>query len=135
PRYFWPAVVILLAIMGTVQIKSARMETQTWDEGLHLANGYSYLRTGDYRLGAEQPPLGKILNAFPLLLIKPHLPIEDPSWKNADEVEFGSKFLYKNHVPADTILMYARRVTIGLTILLGFAVAIWTKRHFGPGQA
>ncbi len=41
----------------------------TMDEPTHLAAGYSYLATGDYRLNTEHPPLLKKLAALPLRAI------------------------------------------------------------------
>ena len=39
---------------------------QTFDEGVHLAAGYSYWSTGNFRSNAEDPPLFKLLWAAPL---------------------------------------------------------------------
>src|SRR5436189_697132 len=39
----------------------------TSDETAHLAAGYSYLVTYDYRLNPEHPPLAKMFAALPLL--------------------------------------------------------------------
>jgi hypothetical protein len=35
-------------------------QSQTFDEAAHLAAGYSYLTTGDFRLNHEDPPLIKM---------------------------------------------------------------------------
>ena len=134
-RWFWPAVVALLLWTTVVRVVSALEETQTWDEGFHLAAGYSYLRTGDYRMRTENPPLGKLLNALPLLLWNPVVPTQDRSWQEAKLVEFGSVFLYQNRVSADQLLFAARCVTMLLSLLLGLAIALWTRRHFGDGAA
>lgn len=128
---YWALVAVLLGVQGTVQVSTALQETQTYDEGIHLAAGYSYLKTGDYRINPEHPPLGKILAALPLLPLKPHVPLEDPSWNWGDQRDFGRAFLYRNHVPADTLLLRARLVTMLLTCCLGLALAVWTRRHFG----
>lgn len=39
----------------------------TFDETTHLVAGYSYLKSGDYRLNPEHPPLLKVLASAPLL--------------------------------------------------------------------
>src|SRR5689334_676998 len=101
-RWFWWVVALLLATMGTIQVTTILQESQTWDEAIHLSAGYSYLRTGDYRINPEHPPLEKILNAVPLLFLQPSLPLADSSWTNSDEIDFGNKFLYVNRVPAET---------------------------------
>ena len=66
---FWPAVASILAIVGTLEVRSARGETQTWDEGIHIVAGYSYLKLGDYSWNVEHPPLVKMVSALPLALM------------------------------------------------------------------
>ena len=121
--------------MAGLQIASATKETQVWDEGFELGSGYAYLKTGKLRFNLEQPPLAKVLAALPLLYFNPRLPVEDPSWVNKQDVEFGIAFLYHNRVPADTMLMAARSMIILLTVALGVLVAAWTRRRFGNGPA
>jgi hypothetical protein len=134
-RYFWLCTVLLLAVLAAVQIASMRLESETMDESYHLAAGYSYLLTGDYRLSPEHPPLGRILCALPLLWLQPHLPLEDQSWKKKDSEAFGKRFLYYNRVSADTLLLSSRLVTITLTLLLGLAIAAVTRQFFGSTAA
>ena len=86
---FWIAVALLLALMAGLQIASARKETQVWDEGFELGSGYAYLKTGKLRFNLEQPPLAKVLAALPLLYLNPRLPVDDPSWVNKQDIEFG----------------------------------------------
>lgn len=119
--------------MATVQVFSARQETQTWDEGIHLVAGYSYWKTGDMTYDSEHPPLGKYLDTLPLLLFHLDLPLEHHH--SGDERQFGWDFLYRNRLPPDTILFAARVVTIALTALLGLLLAVWTRREFGGGTA
>jgi hypothetical protein len=134
-RIFWPVTVFLLAAMLAAQASSMLRESQIYDEAVHLAAGYSYLTTGDYRLNPEHPPLSKLLAAAPLLLLKPHLPVEDPSWSNGDTVYFGAIFLYFNRVPAETMLHAARCVILFCALSFGLFLALWTRRRFGPGPA
>ena len=42
----------------------------TSDETTHLAAGWSYLKTGDFRLNPEHPPLLKSVAALPMLLMR-----------------------------------------------------------------
>ena len=128
---YWALAAALLGLQGAVMLRSALQETQTYDEAIRLAAGYSHLKTGDYRINPEHPPLGKILAALPLLPLRPRVPRDDPSWMSRDPAEFGRAFLYKNQVPADTMLFRGRLVTMLLTLCLGAALAVWTRRHFG----
>ncbi|MBZ5610306.1 MAG: glycosyltransferase family 39 protein [Acidobacteriia bacterium] len=132
---YWFLVIALLAWMGTAQILSVRQDAPTWDEGTHLAAGYSYWKTGDLRLNPEHPPFGKLLNALPLLWMHPKLPLDDPSWKALKEVEFANQFLFHNTIDAGTLLFAGRLVTIVMTVLFGLCLALWTRRRFGAPVA
>ncbi len=65
-RLFWPVVVLIAASVGALEFRSAMGETQTWDEGIHISAGYSYLAFGDYTWNVEHPPLVKLMSALPL---------------------------------------------------------------------
>ncbi len=134
-RLFLPLSILLLAGMAAVQISSARDESQTWDEAMHLAAGYSYWKTGDFRLNPEHPPLGKLMNALPLLWMDLRLPLDHPSWREAEQREFGLQFLYYNRAPADEILFRGRLPTILASAGLGAAIAWWTRLRFGAAAA
>lgn len=130
-RWFWPVALALIGVGTALQISSLHLETQTFDEGFHLAAGYSYWSQGDYRMNPEHPPLGKMLCALPLLWLKPSLPVRTKAWYDRDQWEFSDAFLYGNRVPPETMLNTARLVTVALTAALGLAVAWWTRRRFG----
>jgi 4-amino-4-deoxy-L-arabinose transferase-like glycosyltransferase len=132
---FWPLTAALLTCLAAVQVLSIRGESQTWDEHFELASGYSYLKTGDYRINTEQPPLAKIIQALPLLFMQASVPLNDPSWEQRDPVRFGAKFLYHNRIPADTMLFAGRLMSILMTSCLALAVAVWTRWRFGAGVA
>jgi 4-amino-4-deoxy-L-arabinose transferase-like glycosyltransferase len=127
--------VLLLALMAGLQMWSATKESQVWDEVFELGSGYAYLKTGRLRFNLEQPPLAKVLAALPLLYLNPRLPVEDPSWINKQDIEFGFAFMFHNRVPTDTMLIAARSSIILLTAALGLLMAVWTSRRFGNGPA
>ena len=121
--------------MAAGEFTSAAGESATYDEGTHLAAGYSYLVTGDYRLNPEHPVLGKILAALPLLLLDPSVPLDNPVWAQSNALGFAGFFMYANRVPAATLLMAGRSVVILFTLLFGLWIAIWTRRRFGAPTA
>ena len=128
-RYFLWIAGSLLAVMAALQIGSATHESPTNDETNHLVAGYVYLTTGEYSMDLNHPPLGRILAALPLL----SLPIQYvPANRAWPEVNV---FLWRNPVPAQTILFRARLVVITLTILFGSWLAWWTRRYFGAPTA
>ncbi|MCL5744999.1 MAG: glycosyltransferase family 39 protein [Acidobacteria bacterium] len=133
-RGFFAALAALAALAATLQVLSIRDETQTFDEDVHLAAGYSYWKTGDYRLNKEHPPLVKLLCAAPLLWMRPDLRLDD-AWKQARQDDVAPVFLYANRIPAGRMLFAARTVSIAITLLLIAAVGLWTRALFGavPG--
>jgi hypothetical protein len=131
-QLFWPAVTAILAIAGALEVRSAMGETQTWDEGIHIVAGYSYLKLGDYSWNVEHPPLVKIVSALPLALMGLAAEPNEPDGKRKDQVRYGTDFLYKNRRGADSILLAARSANILLTLLFACAVAWWTRRRYGP---
>ncbi|HEU4403390.1 MAG TPA: glycosyltransferase family 39 protein, partial [Candidatus Polarisedimenticolia bacterium] len=121
----------LLFLQGLVFIGYA---SQTSDEGAHLAAGYSYLETLDFRLNPEHPPLIKELAALPLLMLRLQFPW-GPLWDRADEWTIGQRFVHENNVPNDTILLLARLPILALSLALGWALFHWGRRLFGPRAA
>jgi hypothetical protein len=134
-RFFWPAVACVIAIAGTLEVRSALGETQTWDEGIHIAAGYAYLTRGDYHWNDEHPPLVKLMSALPLKRLGLVLPVGGEGWRKHDEVRLGIEFLYKNSVSADRILFAARCMTMLLSLLFLGGLAWWTRRRFGAAAA
>ncbi len=135
PRFYWPAVVLLLGFMAGLEIGTARDESVTADEPVELAAGYSYLVTGDFRLNPEHPPLAKLLEALPVLAYHPVFPSDSASWAKADEYAFGQQFFDFNGRRADDFLFAARMVAVFLTACLGLAIAVWTRARFGVGAS
>lgn len=110
-------------------------ESATFDEGTHLAAGYSYWTTGDFRMNPEHPPLLKLIAAAPLLLMDVRgVPSEDP-WTRSDEDEFAFKLLYQSGNDPDRLLRWGRvAVLVWGPALLG-AVYLESRRRFGPRGA
>jgi 4-amino-4-deoxy-L-arabinose transferase-like glycosyltransferase len=134
-RLFWPVTAALLAYLCAMQLFAAWRESNIGDEPLEIAAGYSYLKTGDFRMNPEHPPLAKILAALPLLALHPSLPLDSTFWTKGDEAGFGFRFFEQNSRSIDTLVFTARLVPIFLTACLGLAIALWTRSAFGPGAA
>ncbi len=124
-------VIILLALMLTIEVTSSHQESQSIDEGVHLAAGLSYWRTGDFRMNPEHPPLLKLLASGPLIFTSTRLPLEHWSWAAFNEWEFGDEFLYHNTLDPQTILMLGRLPVMLLSILLGWWIFNAVRGWFG----
>ena len=101
----------------------------------HLPAGYTYVRTGDFRLNPQHPPLIKGLAGVPLLLLD-LAPVElTPGWLDADEWVFGRAFLTNNRAPMERILLLARLPMVGVGVLLGATLFLWARDLWGQGPA
>ena len=96
--------------MVALQVTSVAQESQTYDEAVYIAAGYSYWQTGDFRINTEHPPLAKLLVAAPLLPLHLDLPLNSAAWQHADQYTFGANFLYHNRLSPDAILNIVRNV-------------------------
>jgi hypothetical protein len=110
-------------------------ESATFDEGTHLAAGYSYWTTGDFRMNPEHPPLLKLIAAAPLLFLDVRgVPSDDP-WSRSDEDEFAFKLLYQSGNDPDRLLFWGRVSVLLWGPVLLAAVYFESRRRFGPRGA
>jgi hypothetical protein len=130
---FITAFLLLFFLQGWFFI---RANSQTVDEAAHLAAGYSYLVTGDFRLDSEHPPLLKAFQALPLWLFL-RLPFNpDPQlWLEKDAFGIGYEWLYKSEVSADRLLFFSRLANLSLGILLIALMGWWAYRLWGGWAA
>ncbi|MFA6908533.1 MAG: glycosyltransferase family 39 protein [Patescibacteria group bacterium] len=124
-------VMLILGSMLGLEIYSSLQESQTIDEAVHLAAGFSYWKTGDFRINPEHPPLGKLLTAFPLLFTDARIPTEHPSWNEVNQWKFGEIFLYENTLSPDTLLLLGRLPVMLLSIGLGILIFMASRSIFG----
>ena len=122
-------VVILVAFCLQALLAIPKLSATT-DEPVHLAAGYSYWQTRDFRMNPEHPPLAKLIAAFPLLFIHPKLDRTRNDWKTADEYRFGFNFLYEND--ADRLLFWSRTAIAALAAVGLIVTFLWARDMFGP---
>src|SRR5688572_7129031 len=127
------ATILLLAVFAALAIGSSSGSSVTGDEVAHLGAGYTYVRTGDFRLNPQHPPLMKALAGAPLLLLDLR-PVEDiPGWAETEEWGFGRLFLTQNLEPMRRILLYARLPMVAVGVLLGAVLFLWAREMWGYG--
>jgi len=127
---------VLLCVFAAQGVFFIRANSQTVDEPTHLAAGYSYLTTRDFRLDAEHPPFIKELQALPLLLFyrMPFKP-SPQQWRHVDNVSIGLDLLYKSPIPAEQILAWSRLANLFLGVLLVALIGWWAFRLWGISPA
>ncbi len=128
-----PAVVVaLLGILLFQTLSSMRLKSPTNDEfSHHIASGYSYLLTGDFRMNPAQPPLPKLLSAIPLWFLKAKAPMDHPSWREGNTPVFAREFFYHSNHNADQLVFWARFPIAILSVLFGLFVFWAGQELFG----
>jgi 4-amino-4-deoxy-L-arabinose transferase-like glycosyltransferase len=137
------AATALLVAMLLMLLGSAQEDALTMDEPTHITAGYTYLRFRNARLNPEHPPLLKMLAALPLLRLPLHFPrthpawqdVIDEPWKAAYQGELAGFFLYDAGNDPHQIAAWARLAPIGVTLLLGSLLFLWTRRVAGAASA
>jgi 4-amino-4-deoxy-L-arabinose transferase-like glycosyltransferase len=131
PSVYRIGVFAVLVIAALLAFSSALQESQTHDEAVHLTSGYSYWKTGDFRLSPEHPPLSKLLASLPLLLLNPDFAPLPEQWQRADPWPISRDFLYSNRINADRILLAGRAMVMLMYLALAAALAWWVARMAG----
>jgi hypothetical protein len=132
---------LLLLLLGSwwLSLWAARATSMTIDEGLHITSGYTMLRTGDYRLVEEHPPLVKMWIALPLLGV-PDLPdptsfapwaeAATPTTESLPLLRLTQQWFYP-YQPVDRLVIPARAMSALLNILLGAIIFRWGMDLWG----
>jgi len=130
-------VAVLLACLVGLTLASARRESLTTDEALYIGSGYHMLTTRDYSIAPNPAGLPMLL-ASPLLLMNVHpLRVSTPYFafgelSLAEVWRYGMQFLWQaNRAHAGAIIAAARSVSLALSVLLGLAVFVWSRRIYG----
>ena len=128
----WGLLVLLLAIFVVQAGLSSVQKSAAFDEEYHVAAGYAYLKTGDFRMSTSHPPLVDTLSALPLLWQDGiNFPQDHPSWAENNYFIFSDVFLWQTGNDAQRILVWARWPIIGLGALLAAALFFWARQLAG----
>lgn len=126
----------LVLVFITQGVFFIRTNAPTYDEAMHLASGYSYLATGDFRLERQNPPLLKQYLALPLFLIhRLPFPTDTQHWRDGSDFFVGQDFLYHSTLPADQMLRLARLSNLSIGALLLALIGWWAFRLWGAQAA
>jgi tetratricopeptide (TPR) repeat protein len=126
---------VLLTLFGVLAVTSMHQKSITGDEVTHLPAGYTYVKTGDFRLNPQHPPLIKALAGLPLLLLDLKPVADTAGWTEAREWVFGNDFLVNNRHPIERIVFMGRLPMVGVGLLLGLVLFLWARDLWGywPG--
>ena len=98
----------------------------------HMVNGYTYLKTHDYRMSPANPALLREWMALPWLVFQPKLDLDKASWREAESVPFSlDVFYHDNRAIANKLLYSARFMILLLGLALGVVVYTWSRQLYG----
>ena len=116
---------------------SLTSKSATWDEPVHLTDGYLSLAKGDYRVDSEHPPFARMWAALPLAFMSgitvDTVTIDrtaSHTFASFDLFLFARQFLYVEN-DADRLLYAARFMVVTLGVLLGVMVFFWVYEWLG----
>lgn len=132
---FTAVVIGLLAAMTGLMYWAESLESVTFDEPMHIASGFAFLKTRDYSFNQEHPPLTKAIAAAPLLLTAAELPPGPEPRDTGAAVDWSQDFVHKNRIPAATLVRIARSGMMLVTLILGGFLAWWCRVRYGAGAA
>jgi hypothetical protein len=122
----------LLLFVGQAALSSPQ-KSAAFDEQYHVAAGYAYLKTADFRMSLSHPPLINALSALPLLWRDDvGLPLEHPSWAAGDYFSFADVFMWQAQPDPQGVLVWARWPVIALGAMLAAALFVWARQMAGP---
>lgn len=134
-----------LAVFAILCVASVARKSITTDEIPHITSGYTYWKTGDFRINPEHPPLAKMAAGLPLIFVDPAFNTTDPGWKETWEQAlqdqgFGFAFRFLTEVPENlqnhrTILFWARMPIVLFGLLLCLWVYLLARLLYGGRAA
>jgi len=133
-RKHWPQFALfgILVASFVLMLFSARQDSLTVDEKVHISAGYLHVWEGDYTFNAEHPPLLNDIGGLFAKIAKPNLPAMSLSdFKGEDQWQFGDLFFYQSGNEVEKIIFWARLPFILLTLGLIYLVFLWAKTLFG----
>ncbi|MFI5348778.1 MAG: glycosyltransferase family 39 protein [Elusimicrobiota bacterium] len=124
----------MIAVFAARVALVARAKSATFDEPFHIALGCSVLVHGDYRLRDNKPVLSQSLLAAPLVFSDLIFPGGYEPWRKDFLYPFSLEFLYRNVLPARTLLFRARLMSL-LAALLMAGLVFEAARYVGGESA
>ena len=124
----WKGWLLLLALVGFAIFRShlgTRLDSFTLDEPYHIVAGTSYVRTGDFRLNPEHPPLMKLWLGASMpdsFKLRPFRALNE----KVEERDFTEETVfYDNDSTAAQARTRASMWTFHALLLLAFGLLIW----------
>jgi hypothetical protein len=137
-RTRWVLIVVpaLILIFWLQMLHAIRGESLTWDEGDHIFAGYESLKTHDFGLNPEHPPMVKMIGALPLLSLELRVPAVGHRFFKEEAYMDGRELLFHNgpadggHYDANTLIFRARLFASVFSLIAAVLVFLGTTEMF-----
>jgi len=126
------AALLLLAAHAGLAIDALWSASVTYDETSHLPAGMAFVATGEMRLNPQHPPLVKLLAGLATAPLEPRLALRSAAYREGREWDFGRRVLFGSGNDSMALLRAGRLPVVGLSLLAGLAVFLWSRARFGP---
>jgi hypothetical protein len=126
----------LILIFWLQMLHAIRGESLTWDEGDHIFAGYESLKTHDFGLNPEHPPMVKMIGALPLLSLELRVPAVGHRFFKEEAYMDGRELLFHNgpadggHYDANTLIFRARLFASVFSLIAAVLVFLGTTEMF-----
>ena len=127
---------LLLTVMALNFLSVLPRKSITVDDIVHIPAGFYHLHRR-FRINFEQPPLVKMLAAFPLLLTNTEMPAMDQSMGSLDphrgftQNALAQEFWRANNTRYEELTFWSRVPMIAVALLLGALIFSFTRQLFG----
>jgi hypothetical protein len=122
---------IILALFALQVVLTSRQMSPYYDESTVLSLGSTFLKTGQWHLAPEHPPLIFALCALPLMALDLRPDLTYPSWlRRGMNIWTEGWKLVKVH-DLDRLLFWGRLPILLLALLLGYVVYRWARELYG----
>jgi 4-amino-4-deoxy-L-arabinose transferase-like glycosyltransferase len=136
PIFVYSAIVALLIWYFVTAVTATLGKSTMFDELFHLTGGYTYWKTGDFRIQPENGNLPQRWDAIPLLFYRPNLPkMDNDVWRRSALGAVGVDFFYHVGNDCDAMLLRGRAMNALFGVALGTLVFTCARRLMGTGAA
>jgi len=125
-------VCVLLLWIGAVVTLAQLGMAPTYDEPNHVTRGIAILRTGDYRLSLDHPPLANVLEALPVAWRRSGFSPELPAWRGERTWEAARVTVWRDPAAGLALIRGARPTVLLFTLGLALLIFLWAAALFGP---
>ena len=129
--------IVVIALIAAAIVRSSittSLDSFTFDEAYHVGAGVSYIKTGDFRLNPEQPPLTKLwVGAYVNFFGYEMSPFRSYSDKGDERAAVEEDAYFKND--ADLLQHRTRTAMFALNSLLLVLFTFAVRRVFGDVMA